>query len=281
MRRRRREQILLGAALAALGLGLGLGHVVARATGGGVDAGLSAAGKLELAAGVTTPSPMVPAASSTAPAAPSTAESTGSSGSAGSTASLSAPTATTTSTPGAVAPSATARGLSTTTTAVPSSATSSPTATSPPSTRPATVATPPPAAGLTRLEQGVLDAVNAARQLAGCQPLAVDPALQAAAHAYAGLMVDQHWFDHRSPNGQSPTDRARAAGYQGGVGENLMMGFKDDPAGAVNDPRYGWLQSDGHRANILNCDYRRTGVGYDPGNIQSGYADGSWVQMFG
>ncbi len=59
------------------------------------------------------------------------------------------------------------------------------------------------------------------------------------------------------------------------------MGFKDDPAGAVDDPRYGWLQSDGHRANILNCDYRRTGVGYDPGNIQSGYADGSWVQMFG
>ena len=127
----------------------------------------------------------------------------------------------------------------------------------------------------------MLDAVNAARRANGCPALTVDLSLQTAAHAYAAFMVQQHWFDHDSPSGQSPTDRARAAGYRGGVGENLMMGFKDDPRGAVTDATYGWLQSDGHRRNILNCDYTKTGVGYDPGNIQAGYADGSWVQMFG
>ncbi len=253
--RRRRQQILLGAALVALGLGLGMGHVLARTTGGDVDAGSGAAGPLDLATGVTTSiTAPVTALDATSPDTASTAESTSSS-----------------VVPVAVPSSTTTRAPSTTATTPPASA----------STRPAPSTTSPPAAGLDRMEQGVLDAVNAARQLAGCQPLTVDSSLQAAAHAYAGLLVDQDWFDHRSPDGQSPTDRARAAGYQGGVGENLMMGFKGDPAGAVNDPRYGWLQSDGHRANILNCDYRRTGVGYDPGNIQSGYADGSWVQMFG
>lgn len=269
--RRRRQKILLGAALAALGLGLG--HVLARTTGGGVEAGAGAAGLLDPAAGVTTSitgsdsaldtvPDTVSISSSTVPATGPTASPTSSPSSSPSSSDV---------VPVAVPSSTTTRAPSTTATTAPASA----------STRSAPSTTRPPAAGLDRMEQGVLDAVNAARQLAGCQPLAVDSSLQAAAHAYAALLVDQDWFDHRSPDGQSPTDRARAAGYQGGVGENLMMGFKGDPAGAVNDPRYGWLQSDGHRANILNCDYRRTGVGYDPGNIQSGYADGSWVQMFG
>lgn len=268
--RRRREQILLGAALAALVLGLGVGHVLARATGGEVDAGLAAAGRLDLAAGqldlatTSTPSSAAAATSTAIPAAVAAPTDTAA------PASASAPTST----------ADTAGGAATSTAATPAPSTTASTA--PASTRAVTVATSSaPAAGLDRMEQGVLDAVNAARRLAGCQPLAVDSSLQAAARAYAQLMVERNWFDHRSPDGQSPGDRARAAGYQGGVGENLMMGFKDDPAGAVNDARYGWLHSEGHRANILNCDYRRTGVGYDPGNIQAGYADGAWVQMFG
>ena len=280
---RRRELILAGAALVALALGMGLGNVLARVNGG-AGSGVVATGELDPAAGVATsqpggasggapavgadmravggPSTIVPATETTlASAAVSTPGSDAAAAS--STAATAAPTSTTAT--AAAAPSST----TSTTRAAPAVTVASPT----PSTS--------PAAGLNRMEQGVLDAVNAARQRFGCPPLTVDASLQSAAHAYAALMVSEHWFDHRSPDGKSPTDRAKAAGYQGGVGENLMMGFKDDPTGAVTNPSYGWLQSDGHRANILNCDYRRTGVGYDPGNIQSGYADGSWVQMFG
>lgn len=276
---RRRDLILAGAALVVLALGMGLGHALARATGSRVETGLEAGGQLQSAAGLgAASSSVVPA--SVAPAPQDAPAST-----AGAT-TVPAPAATAAS--GASAGGTAVVVIDSTTTSRPASTTTvteapSTTATTRPPASTATPATasPAPAAGLNRMEQGVLDAVNAARQMAGCPALTVDSSLQAAAHAYAALMVSEHWFDHRSPNGQSPTDRARAAGYQGGVGENLMMGFKGDPTGAVTNAQYGWLQSDGHRANILNCDYRRTGVGYDPGNIQSGYADGSWVQMFG
>lgn len=273
---RRRELILAGAALIVLALGMGMGHALARVQGGRVDAG-STAGHLELAAGVgTAPGTVtsVDPAVTTADAAGPTTVPAPASTSAGSAPDLATTTTTTVAAATAAAPAVEASSTT---------ATTRPPASTRPPVSPATVATasPAPAAGLNRMEQGVLDTVNAARQTAGCPPLTVDASLQAAAHAYAAVMVDRHWFDHRSPDGLSPTDRAKAAGYQGGVGENLMMGFRDDPVGAVTDARYGWLQSEGHRANILNCDYRRTGVGYDPGNIQAGYADGSWVQMFG
>ena len=54
------------------------------------------------------------------------------------------------------------------------------------------------------------------------------------------------------------------------------MGYPS--AAAVMD---GWLGSRGHRANILDCDYTVIGVGFDPGTVLTGYAAGSWVQMFG
>lgn len=279
---RRRELILAGAALVALALGMGLGTMLARVGGGAV----AATGQLDLAAVVVSTSQPGGASSGgsrTAPVGvgavggPSTVAPATETTLAGAEVSTSGPAA-----PAASSTAVTAAPSSTTAaTAAASSSTTSTTRAAPVVTVASPASSAPPAAGLNRMEQGVLDAVNAARQRVGCPPLTVDASLQAAAHAYAALMVSDHWFDHRSPDGKSPTDRARDAGYQGGVGENLMMGFKDDPTGAVTNASYGWLQSEGHRANILNCDYRRTGVGYDPGNIQAGYADGSWVQMFG
>ena len=166
-----------------------------------------------------------------------------------------------------------------TATAVPSATEPAPTATAPtPTTAPATSA---PGA-MSVMEQRAFDAVNAQRTANGCAALIVDASLQKAAHDYAAEMVSTHNFSHTSITGLSPTDRAKAAGYtRGGIGENAMMGFKDDPDGAVNNPTYGWMSSPGHRANILNCAYTRTGMGYDPGNIDPAYADGSWIQDFG
>ncbi len=134
----------------------------------------------------------------------------------------------------------------------------------------------PAAEGMSAQEQAVLDRTNAVRADAGCAPLTVDSRLQAAARAHAVDMVDRHYFNHTSPDGQDPSKRAQAAGFPSGAGENIAMGYPT--ASAV---MAGWMASSGHRENILNCSYTVIGVGYDPGTILSGFAPGSWVQMFG
>lgn len=134
----------------------------------------------------------------------------------------------------------------------------------------------------TRPERRALLRVNTRRLAAGCGALAVDPHLQRAAHTYAAEMVRTRTFSHTSAGGLGPTERARAAGWsRGGVGENISMGFRDDPHGVVDDREHGWMHSDGHRANLLDCDWTRTGMGYDPGTVDPAYAAGSWVQLFG
>ena len=104
----------------------------------------------------------------------------------------------------------------------------------------------------------------------------MDPRLAKAAHEHAKDMVERHYFSHVSPEGLDPSERARAAGFPAGAGENIAIGYPS--ASAVMD---GWLGSRGHRANILDCDYTVIGVGFDPGTVLTGYAAGSWVQMFG
>lgn len=160
-----------------------------------------------------------------------------------------------------------------TTTSVPSTTTSP----SPSTTTSSKTTTTSSSSGLTSSEQQVFDLVNAERTANGCQVLVIDPYLQKAAHNYAVEMVETHNFSHTSVSGLDPTARAKAAGYNGGVGENIAMGYLNDPSGVVA----GWMNSSGHRANILNCSYTKTGVGYDPGLITQGYASGSWVQDFG
>lgn len=145
-----------------------------------------------------------------------------------------------------------------------------------------TPAAPADTTALTTLEKQAFDNVNAQRTANGCAALVIDESLQKAAHDYAAEMVRTHNFSHTSASGKSPTDRAKDAGYtRGGVGENIAMGFQGDPNGVVNNATYGWMSSSGHRANILNCGYTRTGMGYDSGNIDPNYASGSWVQVFG
>ncbi|WP_112137769.1 CAP domain-containing protein [Glycomyces dulcitolivorans] len=120
-------------------------------------------------------------------------------------------------------------------------------------------------------ESEVLAIVNDRRSENGCGDLARDSRLDTAARLHAEDMAVNDYFDHTSQDGRSPTDRANAQGYEGGVGENIAYGYPD--AEAVME---GWMNSEGHRANILNCGYDDIGIGaYD--------RDGTiyWVQMFG
>jgi uncharacterized protein YkwD len=129
---------------------------------------------------------------------------------------------------------------------------------------------PAPAADPTR-EGEVLALVNAARTSAGCAPLVADGGLAGVARAHSADMRDRDFFDHTNPDGLDPFDRADRAGQTNARAENIAYG-QDSPA-AVMD---AWMNSSGHRANILNCELRTLGVG-----IADGPGGPWWTQLFG
>ena len=118
-------------------------------------------------------------------------------------------------------------------------------------------------------EGQVLALVNQERAAAGCAPLAADPALAAVARAHSADMRDQDYFDHTNLAGASPFERARQAGLSARA-ENIAQGQRD--AAAVMD---AWMDSSGHRANILDCDLQRLGVG-----MAEGPGGPWWTQLF-
>src|SRR3954470_3422209 len=157
-----------------------------------------------------------------------------------------------------------------------------PTRTTPTKTRtteptPSDTPQPPPSGGTNAQEREVLEYTNQIRAQQGCGRLRLDDALVEAAGKHASDMVRRHYMDHTNPDGQDPGDRMAAAGYRGSSwGENIAAGY--DSAQKVVA---AWMQSDGHRKNILNCRFTTIGVGYDPGQVKSSYGPGSWVQDFG
>lgn len=118
----------------------------------------------------------------------------------------------------------------------------------------------------------VLRIVNQERAKAGCSPLTASSQLANAAQAHSADMAANDYFSHTSRNGNQMADRVDAAGYKWrSLGENIAKG-QQTPAAVMQ----AWMNSSGHRANILNCGFRNIGVGlaYD-GNSPV------WTQNFG
>ena len=81
--------------------------------------------------------------------------------------------------------------------------------------------------------------------------------LHKAAQKHSDLQAEKNSMSHQLPGEASMGDRVTAQGYRwGGVAENVAAGY-GTPA-AVMD---GWMNSSGHKANILNCGYKHIGVG--------------------
>jgi uncharacterized protein YkwD len=120
-------------------------------------------------------------------------------------------------------------------------------------------------------EAEVLRLVNEERAKVGCSPVAANSALTGLAEAFSADMAARGFFDHTDPDGASPWDRAAKAGITGLGGENIARGQAD--AAAVMD---AWMNSPGHRANILNCDFKTLGVG-----VHYGSGGPWWTQDFG
>lgn len=118
----------------------------------------------------------------------------------------------------------------------------------------------------------VVKLVNAERKKSECAALREDARLRTAAQKHAKDMIDRNYFGHENPEGKTPMDRAKAAGYTGGVGENIARGHRGPKV-----VTRAWMESAGHRQNILDCRYRHTGVGV----ARAGDGTPYWVQVFG
>ncbi|WP_435058674.1 CAP domain-containing protein [Streptomyces sp. bgisy060] len=120
-------------------------------------------------------------------------------------------------------------------------------------------------------EAEVLRLVNVERAKAGCTPVRADARLAALAGAFSADMATRNFFDHTDPDGDTPWARAEQAGITGMGGENIARGQVDAAAVMAS-----WMNSDGHRANIMNCDFTTLGVGV-------AFGDGGpwWTQDFG
>ncbi|MFF3488320.1 CAP domain-containing protein [Streptomyces sp. NPDC002701] len=128
-------------------------------------------------------------------------------------------------------------------------------------------------AGLVRTAAEVLALTNAERAAAGLPPLAEDPLLTRAAQAHSADMVTRAFYSHTSPDGSEPWHRAAAAGStRRTIGENIACGQRS-PAEVVR----GWMDSPGHRANILKPAFTHLGVGFAGGGPAGTY----WTQLFG
>jgi uncharacterized protein YkwD len=129
------------------------------------------------------------------------------------------------------------------------------------------------AAGLAAMAAEVVVLTNAERAAARLAPLAGDRRLTAAAQAHSADMVARDFYSHTTPEGREPWDRAAAAGAaHRGIGENIACGQRT-PAEVVQ----GWMNSPGHRANILKPEFTHIGIGYATGSRAGTY----WTQLFG
>ena len=118
----------------------------------------------------------------------------------------------------------------------------------------------------------VVRLVNVERARAGCAAVHVDARLATAARLHSEDMARLDYFSHTSLDGRSPWDRIGAQGYAYGSAENIAAGYST-PAAVMT----GWMDSAGHRANILNCATKALGVGIGHGGHYGIY----WTQDFG
>jgi len=128
-------------------------------------------------------------------------------------------------------------------------------------------------------ENEVLQLTNQFRSENGRSPLKLNVELNATAYGHSQDMAQQDYFSHTGKDGSLPWDRAKEVGYEArAMGENIAAGQRT-PQEVVQ----GWINSPGHRANLLNANYTELGVGYyylanDTGSVNY---NRYWTQVFG
>ncbi len=151
---------------------------------------------------------------------------------------------------------------------------SAPAPTSPPSAKPARPSqpAPKPVGSVNKFEAEVAGLVNKERAKAGCAALTIDTRLAKAARAHSQDMATNNFFSHTNRQGRSSAQRVLDVGYNWQrTGENIAAGQR-----TPKEVMTAWMNSSGHRANILNCAFKDLGVGVATrGNTTF------WTQDFG
>jgi uncharacterized protein YkwD len=145
----------------------------------------------------------------------------------------------------------------------------------------------PTRANTSRIEAATLCLVNVERTRRGERALRANADLARSAADHSEDMVDRNYFDHVSPGGETVLQRIKASTYlppKAGyiLGENIALGTMRlaTPAAIVDS----WMKSPGHRANILNEDFRDTGIGVvarAPDRYAHGQRGATYTQQFG
>jgi len=126
---------------------------------------------------------------------------------------------------------------------------------------------------LESMAQRVLELTNQERANNGLSPLTWNSKLAQSGADHCQDMIDQNYFEHNSPSGSTPGDRATAAGYHWMlIGENIAAGYSSPEA-----VMEGWMNSPDHKKNILREEYKELGVGIRIGPNRRYY----WAQEFG
>ena len=129
-----------------------------------------------------------------------------------------------------------------------------------------------PGDNFSEYQQEVLRLVNVERQKVGVAPLSLDSSLSNVATVKSQDMIDKNYFDHNSPTYGSPFDMMKQFGISyKAAGENIAYG-QQSPAEVMNS----WMNSPGHRKNILSSDFTHLGVGIAKKSNGTIY----WTQMF-
>lgn len=146
-------------------------------------------------------------------------------------------------------------------------------------TIPVTTESPSPSSQLHAFIQQVLNLTNAERTKAGLSPLKLNSQLTQAAQLHSEDMANSDYFSHQGYNGSSVGDRIYASGYKYTyAAENIAAG-QTTPEEVVQ----AWMNSPGHRKNIMSSKYEEIGIGYyylahDTGDVNYNYY---WTQNFG
>ena len=125
----------------------------------------------------------------------------------------------------------------------------------------------------------VVELTNQERTQLGLSSLIADPLLTQAAQTHTENMAVQDFLEHTGLDGSSAGDRIEATGYEFSAwAENIAGGYQT-PEAVVE----GWMNSEGHRANIVNPNLQEIGIGYyfleeDTGSINFNHY---WTQVFG
>jgi uncharacterized YkwD family protein/spore coat assembly protein SafA len=121
-------------------------------------------------------------------------------------------------------------------------------------------------------EQQVIKLVNTERAKAGLKPLKENWELSRVAEFKSQDMRDKKYFDHNSPTYGTPFQMMKSFGISyKTAGENIAAGQK-----TPEEVMKSWMNSPGHKANILNAGYTQIGVGYVTGGSYNSY----WTQQF-